>query len=302
MAIIGIAMGGSYIPLMSTVTRWFTKRRAVMTGIVGTGMGIGQLILPPVANQLISTYDWRVSYIILGSIVSVVVVLLAQFLRRDPEQMGLLPDGNKGKEENPILDVVGFSLREAIRTRQFWMLCVIFFCFMFTLHAITAHIVAHAIGLGISTTAAVNILAVMGGLLIPSSLVMGHFADRAGNRPVMIIGFIFTSVALFLFLVASEIWMLYLFAVIYGLGRGSVSILFSPTTAELFGLRSVGVIYGVAMAAGVIGGTVSPILTGHIFDITGSYQPAFLAAALASVTGVILASLLRPIKGVMEKT
>jgi nitrate/nitrite transporter NarK len=88
--------------------------------------------------------------------------------------------------------------------------------------------------------------------------------------------------------------MLYLFAAIYGFARGAVSIVFPPITAKLFGLRSHGLIYGVVAAAGTFGGTISPVLTGHIFDITGSYQPAFIVYALVTVIGLILATLLRP--------
>jgi len=119
--IIGIGMGGSWVPLLSTVARWFATRRSMMTGIVVAGIGIGTLIVPPVANWLISTYDWRTSYIILGSIVLVVVVLAAQFLRRDPAQMGQVPyGGSRGGEQMLKVDTEGFSLREAVYTRQFY--------------------------------------------------------------------------------------------------------------------------------------------------------------------------------------
>ena len=121
--VIGIGMGGTIIPLLSTVARWFTDRRSTMSGIFLTGTGIGMLIGPPVANWLIFAYDWRMSFIVLGSVILVVVIVAAQFLRRDPSQMGLAPYVEKGRKVQELeLWVEGFSLGEAVYTRQFWLL------------------------------------------------------------------------------------------------------------------------------------------------------------------------------------
>jgi len=89
--IMGIGMSGAWVPLSSTIARWFVKRRSMMSGIVLTGTNLGALIAPPVANRLISAYDWRISYIIMGSVVLVVILLGARLLRRDPSQMGQCP-------------------------------------------------------------------------------------------------------------------------------------------------------------------------------------------------------------------
>ena len=98
-------MGGSFVPLMSTVARWFVERRSAMTGIVVAGIGVGSLVGPQVANRLISDYGWRVSYVILGIIVLAVVALCAQFLKREPAQIRQLPYcGNRGQQ-------TGFELR-----------------------------------------------------------------------------------------------------------------------------------------------------------------------------------------------
>jgi MFS family permease len=91
--IVGIGMSGVWVPQLSTVARWFVKRRTLMTGIVIAGAGIGQLIGPPVITRLISIYDWRLTFIILGGVVLVAMVLAAQFLKRDPVHMGQRPYG-----------------------------------------------------------------------------------------------------------------------------------------------------------------------------------------------------------------
>jgi len=85
--VVGVGMSGILVPMLSTVARWFVARRNVMSGIVMAGIGVGTLVASPVANWLISVYEWRVSYIIMGSIVLIVTVLAAQFLKRDPTSM-----------------------------------------------------------------------------------------------------------------------------------------------------------------------------------------------------------------------
>ncbi len=295
--IIGAGMGGSWTPLLSTVARWFIERRGLMTGIVLTGMSAGTLIAPPIASWLVSTYDWRVAYIILGFVVLVVVTLAAQFLRLEPTHARQSPYNEaRTKEQLPELATKGFSLRGALRTKQFWMVLIIFFCHGFRLFAIIIHIVPHAIDLGIAPASAANILATHGGLSIVGMVVMGSVADRIGNKQACIIGFALTAAALFWLVPATEAWKLYLFAGAFGFGQAGSSVTQSPIVAELFGLRSIGLTLGIVSLAFTIGGAVGPFLTGYIFDISGSYQVAFLVSAAISIIGLILTALLTPTK------
>ena len=300
--IIGTGMSGSWIPLLSTVARWFVKRRTIMTGIVVTGSGIGGLVGPPVSNWLISTYNWRLSYIILGSAVLVIVVSAAQFLRRDPAKTRQVPYGeNEGGEQKLEAGTQGFSLKGAVYTRQFWMASAMLFCFGFCLFSITVHIAPHATDLGISTASAVSILAAMGGLSIAGNVVLGGVGDRIGNRQVFIVGFIIMSAALFWLVPAREMWMLYLFAVAMGFAHGGMGASESPLVAGLFGLKSHGLIFGVIGLGFAIGGAIGPFLSGSIFDATGSYQTAFLVCAGIGIVGLVLAVLLTRIKGEQGK-
>jgi len=295
--IIGIGMSGVWVPLLSTTARWFVARRSMMTGIVLTGTGIGTLIAPPVATRLISTYDWRISYIILGSIVLIVVVLTAQLLRRDPAQMGQMPYGaNMGVEKRSIQKPEGFSLREACYSRQFWMVLAILFFYGICFYAIIIHIVPHITDIGISATGAANILATSGGLAIVGRLILGSYADRIGNRRAIMIGFILMSASLFWLFSATEVWMLYLFAVVFGFAYGGMGASESPLVAGLFGLRSHGLILGVLSGGFTIGGALGPFLSGYIFDVNGSYQLAFLLCAAFGIAGFIITALLKPIK------
>jgi MFS family permease len=292
--ILGSATGSGFVPQLSTVSRWFVKRRGLITGITIAGIGAGTMIIPPLASWLISNYGWRTSYVIIGFIALVVIILAAQFLRRDPSQMGLLPHGSDElKKSDSNSRYRGFSFREAIRKRQFWQFSTA--CFAFTLgqQAIMVHIVPHAIELGISTILAANILAIIGGLSIAGRIGMGSIADRIGNKSVLVIALFLATTALAWILVAKETWMFYLFAAVYGLAWGGQSVLISPLVAELFGLSSHGVILGLAVFIMTIGGALGPVIAGGIFDITYSYALSFVAYTLVAVIGLVLAVLLR---------
>ena len=130
--IVGIGMSGFLVPLLSTIARWFTKRRNVMSGMVFAGLGIGSLIAPPVANGLIFAYNWRTAYLVLGAVALLVGAFSAQFFKRDPAEMGLAPYGAaENVKQESSGDDTGLSLKAAVRTRQFWMLYAIFVCLGF---------------------------------------------------------------------------------------------------------------------------------------------------------------------------
>ena len=296
--IIGSGMGGSWVPIVSTIARWFVKRRNLMTGIALTGVGAGTLIVPPVISRLISAYNWHTSYLILGSIIMVAVVLVAQLLRRDPAQAKQRPYGeSEGEKQELGSEIHVFSLKEAVHTRQFWLASGMFFCFGFSVYTIMAHIVLDATGVAISSVSAANILATLGGLSIVGRIVLGSAADRFGNRQIFIIGFVLMAAALFWLVPNKEVWGLYLFAGVFGFAFGGCATSESPLVAGLFGLSSHGLILGVMSLLGfTLGAAIGPFVAGHIFDMTSSYELAFIVSGALSVVGLILTILLSPIE------
>lgn len=293
--IIGVAMSGVWVPQVSTVARWFVKRRTLMTGIVIAGTGIGQLVGPIVTSRLIAEYGWSLAYIILGIAVLLSIVLAAQFLRRNPTQMRQLSHGESEEKHHDSKSVTDdFSFKKAFKTSQFWILFSMFVCYGYGVFAIVVHIVPHAIELKISPVSAANILATRGAMGILGSYILSAFADRMGNRQIFIIGFVILSAALFGLSLAKEEWMLYLFIVAFGFAAGGMAASESPITAWLFGLGSHGLIYGVVHVGFTVGAAVGPYVTGYLFDLTGSYQMAFLISAAIAVIGLILTLMLKP--------
>ncbi|UCH51267.1 MAG: MFS transporter [Chloroflexota bacterium] len=294
--IVAAGVGSGWPSLAPAVTRWFAGRRGLMTGIVASGIGFGSLTVPPLASWLISVYDWDLAYIIIGLIALVLVMLAAQFLKRDPRQIGQLPYGeDKVKQEGSVSEARGFFLQEAMHTRQFWMVCIIYFCFGFGLHTVMVHIVIHATGLGISATTAAGILATVGGMSTVGRITGGGASDRFGVKPSLVSAFILMSVAFLWLISAGEIWMLYLFGVVFGFAYGNIVALQPLLLGELFGLSSLGSILGTVAFIYTIGGAIGPFLAGYIFDITGLYRLAFIVCAAVSIVNVVLMVVLRPI-------
>jgi MFS family permease len=288
---VGIGLSPVDVIALSTTARWFVRRRGMITGIVKVGTGAGQFFIPLASSLLILNFGWRTSYILLAVFAVLMLAGMGQLMRRDPSQMGLLPDGDTQiRTAGAGFVERGLTLSEAIRTRQFWTICFVNLTVVFCLMVIMLHTTPHAMDIGIPATTAAGVLSTIAGASIIGRLFVGFVADRAGYRNCMICC-ILVLISAFLWLqVADELWMLYLFALFYGMGHGGHFTLISPLVAEHFGIRSHGVLFGIVLFAGTFGGAVGPILAGHLFDITGSYSSAFwICAAVGSVgLGLIL--------------
>ena len=289
---VGIGMGGSWVPVLSTVARWFVAKRGMMSGIVLTGMGISILVMPPLARWLVTEYGWQTSYMVIGFMALVLIVLSALFLRRHPvktesqiDTRGESGVGNGGQSK-------GLSLQKAIYFRQLWIVFGMLFCYGYVIGSVMVHMVPHATDIGISATDAANILAIIGGVSIISKLILGSIASRIGGKSGYFIVFFVGAISMFWLMSAREMWMLYLFVVLFGFVYGGDAIE-TVLVAELFGLKSLGIIMSTAGVGFTIGFALGPFVAGYIFDYTGNYQMAFLTGTLACIAGAVLISSLR---------
>jgi MFS family permease len=294
--LVGIGFSTHDVITLSTVARWFIRRRGMMSGIVKVGTGSGQFLVPLIATLLIAAYGWRNSYFIIGAASLVIFVAVAQVLSRDPQGIGLLPDGDSSKssDNGKKSREESVTLRVAARTRQFWIICIAEFAIFFCLLTVIVHIVPHAMDLELAPPTAVGVLSTIGGASMLGRIVIGTANDKIGGKRSLVICFVLLLCGLFWLNVASEAWMLFLFAVIYGFAHGGFFTVISPTIAEFFGTGSHGVLFGIVLASGTIGGAAGPLMAGRSFDVTGSYRIAFLVLILLAVIGFVLITLLRP--------
>jgi MFS family permease len=295
----GIGLSTHDVITLSTVARWFIKRRGMMTGIVKVGTGTGQVLVPPFAVAIIAAFGWRNAYLILGTLTLLALVAAAQVLRRDPQSIGLLADGGSHAPGEAGNGPGGgdMPLSAAVRKPQFWIICIAELVAFSCIFTIIVHIVPHATDLGLSLATAVAVQSTFGGVSMLGRFVMGVAIDRIGGKRSLIICFSIFFCGFIWLQMAREAWMLFLFAVIYGLAHGSFFTAVSPTLAEFFGTGSHGLLFGIVLFSGTIGGAIGPLLAGHTFDMTGSYQMVFLLLSGLAGIGFVLMTLLRPMEG-----
>lgn len=298
----GICFATHDVITLSTVARWFDKRRGMMSGLVKVGTGVGQLLGPLLATVLISAFGWRDACRAIGLLALVVLVAAAQLMKRDPEAMGLLKDNAQptspghGAPNRPNL-----TLAMAARTFSFWNICIVeFFAFACLLTTIV-HIVPHARDSGLSPSVSAALLSTIGGVSMLGRLVMGAANDRIGGKRSLLIGFSILTASLVWLQAADRGWMLFVFAIVYGFAHGSLFTVMSPTVAELFGTGSHGQLFGVILFFGALGGTLGPVIVGYLFDLTGSYRWAFIGLTTIAVIGLALVTGLRPTHSVSGK-
>jgi MFS family permease len=296
----GIGTSTLNVPVMVTVSRWFFRRRGLMMGIVQAGTGAGGFIFAPLAGWLILSYGWRSAYVVLGLITLVGLFVGGLFLSRDPRQKGQLPDGEKGptvaekKPSQSSVQTAGLSLREAMRTRSFWMIAGLYAVFGFCRSTYTAHLVAHVQDSGFSLAEGANVLAVVVGASVFGRIGLGRVADIIGNRRGFIISFGTTALALLWLLVSKELWMFFAFAFVYGVAWGNQAVLRFSIASEYFGLASLGMIMGALGVGEAVAAMLGSFIAGYIFDVFGNYNVMFFVGVGVSTTGVILAWLLKP--------
>ena len=288
--LIGVGMSSHDVTTLSTIARWFVRRRGIMTGVAKVGTATGQMTLPPLAALLIGGFGWRNAALVLGIAATVLLLVAAMSMKRPP------PDRSAAAPASGPVGGGGFA--EIRRSRVFWTLCAAQFLFFPTLMTVPLHIAVHGMDLGMTRGVAAALLTVIGGASIAGRLTVGTFADRIGGRNAYVLCLV-PLVTSLLILMVVDTW-LPLFAVValYGFGHGGLFTVVSPTVAEFFGTRTHGAIYGGIYFFGTIGGSAGPIMAGRVFDVTGSYEYAFATLALMGAGALLLmASLPAPRSG-----
>jgi len=294
--LLSIGTASIFITLLSTIARWFITKMGTATGVVMAGIGAGIIIVPPLASFLITGYNWRISYMVMAALSLLIPLVLAQFFKSGPVQATLSTQSNDEdtSDSSPSVLTQGFSLQQAIHTRQLWLIFSIYFISTVCLQTIVVHIVAHATDVGIPANIAATILSAIGVVSIVSKVGTGIALDRIRCKPILITIAAISSCAFLLLQVPVQLWIFYIFAALFAAGYGGWSTAQSPTVAEYFGLRSHGAILGTTYFAVGLGSAAGPYAAGLIFDTTESYNLAFWGCFVLCVIAIILPVLLKP--------
>ncbi len=303
---VGVAMMG-ITTLAATVMPWFTRRRALAFAILAAGFGVS-LVAAALVQFLISSYGWQRALVYSGMAVLVVVVPLVLLFLRRPSLRHPAPNvedysesaDNAGTSSGApalVRPVTGWhsrewTLRRALRTPQFWMLWVAGFCQLGLAEKMSiAHQVYFFQDAGYTPLAAASIYSVFGVVFVCGSLA-SSLSDRLGRERVYLpaCGLAIAG-ALLLFAVrdATQPWMAYLYAVMFGFGMGMMPPILFAAVADLFHGKSYGAIQGMVALGFSAGGAVSPWLAGYIHDLTGSYYlTLFMLVGSLVICGILV--------------
>jgi len=296
--LLAMGIGGLYVVPVATVSRWFDKKRGLVLGIAGSGMGLGVLVMAPLATYLITNFDWRMAYIVIGLITWFVVIPLSRLLKKDPREIGALPDGVNSpalgvEHQEDGIQPLDSSLLQTLRTKNFWLFVFTWLFFAFSLLLVLTHLVPHATDIGISAGKAATILSLMGGAAIAGRVLMGIASDRIGRKLTVIVCALLQVVAMLWLIWSQDLWMLYMFALVYGFAYSGFESSVGALIGDTFGLIKIGTIFGMLEFGFAIGAAIGPVVGGVIFDVNNNYSLAFLIGAVAMLITALLIVLVR---------
>jgi len=276
-----------YITCVAVVSRWFTKRRAFVIGIITTGVPLSGLITNPLTASLINNFGYRNALLALGGIM-LVTLLGALVMRGSPKDLGLKPYG----EENYDRDVAkgnitsnyskkDWTTLEAISTPNYWIMYLMYTLAFITFLIIVTQFYNFEIDLNITALAAAGPPAAIGfGSIIGRTILTSLLAEVLEYRKVLFVCLLAQGSSIILLLAFDEMWAFYLFGLLFGFFYSACVPIFPTLLAKFYGLKAMGTIYGIFGTSYSIAAIGAPVLAGYVFDVTGSYYYPFLFAII----------------------
>ncbi len=300
-----IALGNSLgmsTPITASVANWFNRKRGLAFGIMWSGVGIGGLFVPAL-GWLVETYGWRPAALMVGIFIAVLGVPVAMVMRHRPEPYGYYPDGivpeevrAAGVSRRPVLPDLSndFTAREALQTSSFWYLTLSIMARSLVSGGIGLHLVPFFVDLGASSVTAAALAGSVGLMSIPGRFGLSALGDFVNKRYVMVASLALMSVSIVFMARAQNVTAVIPILVAFSASQGGISVIPQSLIADYFGRRSYATIQGFRSTIQMLGIIVGPIISGYVFDTTGSYTIAFLAFSGAALVSMVLVFMARP--------
>ncbi|MBW2596659.1 MAG: MFS transporter [Deltaproteobacteria bacterium] len=284
----------------SSVGKWFVRQRGLAIGVASIGIGLGTMVLTPVAGYIVKNYHWRIGFIFLGVIVLVVGVLVSQILmgRSRPEKYGLLPDGDRPgiRPLEQKTDISHASSATVLRDYRFWVLVICFGGAIMAQAMVFVHQVSYAVDNNMGRIIAASSLGAIGVASIFGRFFFGWLSDHLNDpKYSALLGYLIMASGMVILLNTETAGMLYAYAIVYGFGYGSIAPMMPVLVSDRFGRDVLGSAYGLLtfFTAG-IGGAIGPVLGGIIYDKTGSYNQAWRLNIIVLISISLLMFILKP--------
>ena len=267
----GIGMSAAYVPCTATAVKWFRRRRGLAVSIAGAGASLGIAGMAPLSDALIAQVGWRQTYLLCGVVVVIVLNLLALGVVRDPETLGLQPDGDPPRM--PLADTPvpaeapdrAWTLHEAIRTAAFWLLASVMMGSVLTIPAVYIHLPQYTRDLQLAVPRSRFVMLVGLGALL-GNLTLGWLADRLGRHRALVLSLLLGTLALGGFTVARGSVTLTVASACFGVYYGTFVSLFPAVMSDCFGRRHAGALTGCSFALGSVPSALGPVLMGWVAD------------------------------------
>jgi len=275
---VGGAAGAVFTPTFATITGWFEKHRSLAVSLVSAGMGVAPLTVSPFASWLITNYDWRNAQFSIAILAWVVLVPTAFIVRRPPavpderERIVAAPGAAVGVADPDM------TAGRALRSPQFWVLSLTYFCCCATHAGPIFHTVSYAIACGLPMMAAVTIYSVEGLAGLGGRILFGLAGDRFGAKRVLVIGLFAQALGAGAYFFVRQLGEFYAVAAVFGLIYGGIMPLYAVIAREYFPMRIMGTVLGATTIFSSLGMALGPAVGGMIYDTTGSYGWLYIAS------------------------
>lgn len=283
--VVSAGMAGIYeVPNLTAVGSWFDRGRSTALGIATTGMGLGGVVMAPLAAWLISRYDWQTTFGFMAAIVMVLGIPIGAFVMQlsKKEHTPLTP----GRKEQP--EDSSTTLGEALRGRPFWLIAMAATLWYGAFALGLTHQVAFAVDVGMPALVAAGAVGLLSAFSIPGRLGFGRLGDMMDKRYVLMIAAALQLIAFTILLLAEDPPMLYLYSCLLGLGIGGLTPILPGLIGDYFGRRHFSAIYGASYMVTTLGFMIGPVYGGWMYDTTGSYSTAFMSAIAVTLLAIIL--------------
>jgi MFS family permease len=302
--VIGIGTGMTALVLGATIaTRWFVGRRGLVVGILTASVATGQLVFLPLLAHLTDRFGWRIALGLICAMLAVSAAAVLLLMRDRPSDVGLRPFGDTGTEPLPApppntAPTLG-TLRDASKTRVFWILFATFFiCGASTNGLVQVHLIPMCLDFGIPQVQAAGLLAAMGVFDFFGTILSGWLSDRYDNRWLLFWYYGLRGLSLvFLPFTDFSFYGLSLFAMFYGLDWIATVPPTVRLTAQRFGAERANLVFGWVFAGHQLGAGTAAFGAGLSRTLLATYLPAFfIAGALCVIAAVIVLAISRPVK------
>jgi len=282
--LIGVGTSTTFAPLMADISHWFTRRRGIAVAIAASGNYLGGTIWPPLVQHFTTADGWRATYIAIGIFCVLTMLPLSLAMRARVAAHHAEAASAEAARRQADLPLSPLALQV--------LLCIAGVACCVAMSMPQVHIVAYCGDLGYGVARGADMLSLMLGFGIVSRVASGFIADRIGGVGTLLLGSVLQGVALFLYLMFNGLTSLYVISALFGLFQGGIVPMYAIIIREYFPSQQASTRVGLVIMATILGMALGGWMSGEIFDLTGSYQIAFLNGLIWNLLNVSIAAFL----------